>query len=69
MRILTALVALSALLVTVALAPVIGGVLFALVTFGVFVLALVGVLAGLENHTVRQRNPSLNPRAWRDGSS
>ena len=26
-------------------------------------------VGGLEDRTVRQRNPSLNPRGWRDGSS
>jgi hypothetical protein len=40
-----------------------------MVFFGVFLLALVGVLGGLEDRTVRQHSPSLNPRGWRDGSS
>jgi hypothetical protein len=34
-----------------------GGSLFAMLTFGLFLLALVGVLAGLDDTTVRQHNP------------
>ena len=69
MRTLSSLVAAVFLFVTFASLLVIGGVVFALFLFGpLFLLALVGVLAGLEGRTVRQRNPSLNPREWRDGS-
>ena len=68
MRTLSSLAAFVSLILTVAFVPI-GGVLFAMVFFGLFLLALVGVLGGLEDRTVRQHNPSLNPRGWRDGSS
>jgi hypothetical protein len=61
-------VVVAALLVTVATLPVVGGVLFGLFLFGLVLLALVGVLAGLEDRTVHQHNPAMNPRRWRDGS-
>ncbi len=44
------------------------GALLAVFPFGLFLLALVGVFGGLEDRTVRQHNPSMNPRRWRDGS-
>ena len=69
MRTLSALVAVAALVLTIATLPVIGGVLLALfLFFPLFVLALVAVMAGLENQTVRHHTPSMNPTAWRDGS-
>jgi hypothetical protein len=58
----------SALLLSVATLPVWGGVLFALFLFGLFLLALVGVLGGLEDRTVRQRDVVLDPKGWRNGS-
>lgn len=67
MRTLSSLVAVASLFLTVAFIPVVGGVLFAIVFFGLFLLALVGVLGGLEDRTVRRRDPSLNPTKWRDG--
>jgi hypothetical protein len=60
--------AVAALLLTAAAIPVVGGALFALLLFGLFLLALVGVLGGLENRTVRQHDPVLDPRRWRNGS-
>jgi hypothetical protein len=60
--------AVVALFLTAVTIPVLGGVLFAFLFFGVFLLALVGVLAGLADRNVRQHNPSMNPRRWRDGS-
>jgi hypothetical protein len=60
-------VAVAALLLTAATLPVVGGVLFALLLFGLFLLALVGVLGGLEDRTVRQHDPVLDPRRWRNG--
>jgi hypothetical protein len=68
MRTLSSLAAVISLILTVAFMPVVGGVLFAMVFFGLFLLALVGVLGGLGNRTVRQHNPSMNPREWRDGA-
>jgi Putative Actinobacterial Holin-X, holin superfamily III len=49
---------------------VIGGVVLALfLFFPLFLLGLVGVLAGLEDHTVQQHNPSMDGTKWRNGSS
>jgi hypothetical protein len=61
-------VAVAALFLTVAALPVVGGVLFAAVFFGLFLFAHVGVLAELEDRTVRQHDPVLDPRGWRNGS-
>jgi hypothetical protein len=61
-------VAVAALLLSVAMLPLWGGVLFALFLFGLFLLALVGVLSGLDDRAVRQRDPVLDPRGWRNGS-
>ena len=68
MRVFSAFVAVACLLVTVALLPLPGGVLFAMFSFGLFLLALGGVFAGLENRTVRQHDASTDPRGWRDDS-
>ena len=66
MRALSSLVALVSLALTVVLLAVPGGALFAMVTFGLFLLALVGVIGGMDDRGVRQRHPSLNPTGWRD---
>jgi hypothetical protein len=68
-RALSSLLAVFFLFLAVALLLVRGGVLFAILSFGLFLLGFVGVLAGLEDRTGRQHNPSMNPRGWRDGSS
>jgi Sec-independent protein secretion pathway component TatC len=69
MRTLSSLVAIGSLFLTVASLLVLPGVAFALfVFFPLFLLALVGVLAGLEDNNVRQRNPSMDASGWRDGS-
>ena len=68
MRVFSAFVAVASLFLTVALLPVPGGVLFAMFTFGLFLLALGGVFAGLEDRTVGRRETSMDPRRWRDGS-
>jgi hypothetical protein len=48
---------------------VIGGVILALfLFFPLFLLGLVGVLAGLEDHTVHQHNPTMDGTKWRNGS-
>jgi hypothetical protein len=60
--------AVATLLLTVAALAVLGGALFAPFLFGLFLLALVGVLGGLKDRTVRQHNTVLDPRRWRDGS-
>ena len=69
MRALTSLVAVVSLLLGAASLIVLGGALLALfLFFPLFLLALVAVLSGLEDRTVRQYNPALNSRRWRDGS-
>jgi hypothetical protein len=60
--------AVPALFLSVAALPLIGGVVFAACLFGLFLLALVGVLGGLEDRTVRQHDPVLDPKRWRNGS-
>ena len=68
MRIFSAFVAVASLFLTVALLPVPGGVLFAMFTFGMFLLAMGGVFAGLEDRTVSRRDVSVDPTRWRNGS-
>jgi hypothetical protein len=69
MRTLSSLVAVISLLLTAASLMVIGGVVFALLLFfPLFLLALLGVFAGLEDRTVRQHNPSMDGTKWRNGS-
>ena len=65
---MSAFVAVSSLFASVALLVVPGGALIAPFSLGLSLLALVGVMGGLENRTVRQRDPELDPRGWRDGS-
>ena len=45
-----------------------GGVLLAPLLLGAALLALTGGLGGLENRSVRQHEPPMNPAGWRDGS-
>jgi hypothetical protein len=45
-----------------------GGVLLAPLLLGAALLALTGGLGGLENRSVRQHEPPMNPKGWRDGS-
>jgi hypothetical protein len=66
MKTISALVAVVSLFTAMALAPVLGGVLIGAVLLGLFGLALVGVLAALEDTTVPRRNPSMSPRGWRE---
>jgi hypothetical protein len=47
--------------------PLIIGALISLILVGAFLLAVVGVLDGLEDHTVRQHDPSMDPKGWRNG--
>jgi hypothetical protein len=65
MLILIAVLSLSGA-VAVLLVP--GGVLLAPFLLGAALLALAGGLGGLENRTVRQHEPTMNPTGWRDGS-
>jgi hypothetical protein len=69
MRTLSSLIAVVALFSTVASLLIIGGVVFALILFfPLFLLALIAVLASLEDRTVHQHNQSMNPGGWRNGS-
>ena len=67
MRMISSLVAIGSLFLAIAFVPVIGAALIVLLLFGVFLLALVGVFSGLENRTVRQHEPVLDGRRWREG--
>ena len=62
------LIAVLSLLGAVAVLLVPGGVLIAPLLLGAALLALTGGLGGLENRTVRQHEPPMNPTGWRDGS-
>jgi predicted ABC-type exoprotein transport system permease subunit len=67
MRTVSALVAVSALFLSIAFPLILGGVIFALFLFlPLFLLALVGVLNTFEERTVRQHDPSVDPRGWRE---
>ena len=67
MRTVSGLVAISALLLSIAFPLILGGVIFALfLFFPLFLLALVGLLDTVEDRTVRQHNPSVDPRGWRE---
>jgi hypothetical protein len=68
MRTFSASVALGSLFLGIALVPAVGAAVFTMVLFGLFFLALVGVVASVEDKTVRQRSPSMNATKWRDGS-
>ena len=68
MRTLSSLVAVGSLFGAIAFLPIIGGILLAFVLFGLFLLALVGVIGGLEDRSVRQHEPAMDPRRWRNGS-
>jgi hypothetical protein len=59
----------GALFSTVASVLILGGVIFALfLFFPLFLLGLVGVLNGFADRTVRQHDPMLEPRRWRNDS-
>jgi hypothetical protein len=66
MRMFSSLVATGSLFLVVAVMPVIGGVIFAAVLFGLFLLGLVGVLTGVDRQ-VRQHDPSLDASGWQGG--
>jgi hypothetical protein len=67
MTLILGIVAVGSLFATVAALMLIGGAVFAVFLFGVFLLALVGLLAGSANRTVRQHTPRLDGKQWRDG--
>lgn len=68
-RLISSLVAVGSLFLAVAFVPVIGAALIVLLLFGVFLLALVGVFSGMDDRTVRQHDPVLDGRRWREGRS
>lgn len=68
MKVLLTLLAIAALFGAVAFVPIYGGVLFAFILFGLFLLALVGAIGEQENRTVRQHDWEMDPRGWRNGS-
>jgi hypothetical protein len=69
MRTLSALLAVGSLLLTAAMFPIVGAVVFALfLFFPAFLLGLVGVLATLEDQTVEQHSPAMDATGWRTGS-
>jgi hypothetical protein len=39
-----------------------------MVFFGLFVLALVGVLSGVDDRSVRQKDVPTDPTGWRNGA-
>jgi hypothetical protein len=55
----------AALVLTFASVLIIGGALFAPFLFGLFLLGLIGVIAGSEDRTVRRHDPPMSPRTWR----
>jgi hypothetical protein len=68
MRTFSALIAIGSLLGAIVFVPLIVGVLLSLILVGAFLLALVGVLSGLDDQTVRQHDPAMDPTGWRNGS-
>ena len=64
-----ALIALASLALTVvSLLAIPIGVVLAPFLFGLFLLALVGLLGGVENRSVRQHDLQLDSERWRNGS-
>lgn len=69
MKLLSSMIAIVSLVGMVVLAPIYGSALFIILLFGLFLLALVGVLSRVEDRSVEQHEPTMNPTGWRDGSS
>jgi hypothetical protein len=68
MRTVSAAVAVLALFLSIASPLVLGGVIFALfLFFPLFLLAVAGVLDTVEDRTVSQHEPSMDPSGWRQG--
>jgi hypothetical protein len=62
---LSAVAAILCLLGVIVLAPIYGAALFMLLLGGAFVLALTGVLSEVEDRSVPQHDPSMDPSGWR----
>jgi uncharacterized protein (DUF58 family) len=69
MRLLSATIAIVSLVGVIVMAPIYGAAIFMLLLFGLFLLALVGVLSGVDDRSVPQHDPAMNPKAWRNGDS
>jgi hypothetical protein len=70
MRTVSAAVAVLALFLSLTFPLILGGVIFALfLFFPLFLLALVGVLGTVDDHTVRQHDAPTDPRGWRENAS
>jgi hypothetical protein len=63
-----AFLATATLFLTVASLLVIGGVVFAPFLAGLFLLALLGVLAGRGDRRVTRRGPATDATGWRTGA-
>jgi hypothetical protein len=69
MRTVSAAVAVVALFLSITFPLVLGGVIFALfLFFPLFFLALAGLVDTVEDRSVRQHNPTMDPRGWREHS-
>ncbi len=64
---LSAVVAVVCLLGVIVLAPIYGAALFMLLLGGAFLLALTGVLSEVEDRSVPQHDPAMDPKGWRNG--
>jgi hypothetical protein len=67
MRTASAAVAVFALFLSITFPLVLGGLIFALLLFfPLFLLALASVVDTVEDRSVRQKNPTMDPRGWRE---
>ena len=62
----SSVIAVGSLFLAATLVPVVGAALFVFFLLGLFLLAIVGVISGQSDHSVRQHEPSMNPRGWRE---
>lgn len=65
MRSVSATIAIVSLVGVIVMAPIYGAALFMLLLFGLFLLALVGVLSGVDDRSVPQHDPAMDPKGWR----
>jgi hypothetical protein len=66
----SAIVAAGSLFLTAAslVAAIAGGVIFMPFLLGLWLLAVLGVFGGVEDRRVRQHDPVLDGKRWRNGS-
>lgn len=67
MKLVLSLIAVASLFGAAAFVPIYGGALFAFILFGLFLLALVGVIGEQDSRTVRQHDAPIDPTGWRKG--